>query len=114
MAPLWGVEFGCAIASCLGHDLDRRPLHRKASLIRLCIAKRLPQPGAIMRLPRFRVRTLLLLVAAVALLIWGSMMGVRSFAYYRLAREYGANERGWRAMADRPNQPGGREFCLQC
>ena len=32
-----------------------------------------------MRLPRFRVRTLLVLVAVVAVLIWGSMMGARSY-----------------------------------
>src|SRR5947208_3412475 len=67
-----------------------------------------------MRRPRFRVRTLLVLVAAVAVLIWGSMMGARSFDYYRRASDYGANERGWRAIADRPNQPGGREFRLRC
>ncbi len=67
-----------------------------------------------MRLPRFRVRTFLVLVAAVAMLIWGSMMGARSYGYYRRAREYGANERGWREDAARPNQPGGREFRLQC
>src|SRR3954453_290965 len=67
-----------------------------------------------MRRPRFRVRTLLVLVAAVAVLIWGSMMGTRSFDYYRRASEYGANERGWRAIADRHDQPGGREFRIKC
>jgi hypothetical protein len=67
-----------------------------------------------MRLPRFRVRTLMVLVAALAVLIWGSMMGARSYAFCRLAKEYGANERGWREIADRPNQPGGREFRLRC
>jgi hypothetical protein len=54
-----------------------------------------------MRPPRFRVRTLLVLVAAVAVLLWGSMMGVRSFGYHRLAKEYGSNERGWREIAAR-------------
>jgi hypothetical protein len=54
-----------------------------------------------MRLPRFRVRTLMLLVAAVALLGWGAMMGVRSYVYFRLARDYGRYERDWREMAVR-------------
>ena len=67
-----------------------------------------------MRLPGFRVRTLMIAVGVVALLLWGAMMGTRSFDYYRRAREYGANERGWRAIADRPNQPGGPEFRLRC
>lgn len=54
-----------------------------------------------MRLPRFRVRTLLVLVAVVAVLIWGSMMGVRSFDYYRRANFYGSQEYGWRQIAAR-------------
>jgi len=53
-----------------------------------------------MRLPRFRVRTLMVLVGVVALLIWGTMMGVRSFNYYWLARTYAAYERGWRESAE--------------
>jgi hypothetical protein len=54
-----------------------------------------------MRLPRFRVRTLMIAVGVVALLIWGAMMGTRSFVYYRLARTYGTYERQWREMAVR-------------
>jgi hypothetical protein len=54
-----------------------------------------------MRLPRFRVRTLMLAVGVVALLIWGAMLGTRSYVYYRLARTYGTYERQWRYMAVR-------------
>lgn len=54
-----------------------------------------------MRLPRFRVRTLMAIVGVVALLLWGSMMGVRSYNYYRLATTYAAYERGWRELAAR-------------
>lgn len=54
-----------------------------------------------MRLPRFRVRTLMIAVGVVALLIWGAMMGTRSYIYYTLARTYGTNERQWREMAVR-------------
>jgi hypothetical protein len=54
-----------------------------------------------MRLPHFRVRTLMVVVGLVALLIWGAMMGSQSYDYYRLAREYGAQERGWRVIAAR-------------
>jgi hypothetical protein len=65
-----------------------------------------------MRLPRFRVRTLLMLVAAVAVLIWGSIMGVRSYGLYRLAKEYGSNERGWREIAARGRQDA--KFASEC
>jgi hypothetical protein len=54
-----------------------------------------------MRRPNFRVRTLMLAVAVLALLVWGAMMGTRSFIYYRLAREYGFRERVWREHAAR-------------
>jgi hypothetical protein len=50
---------------------------------------------------RFRVRTLMAAVGVVAFLIWGAMMGSRSYDYYRRAREYGAQERGWRESASR-------------
>ncbi len=58
-----------------------------------------------MRLPRFRVRTLMIAVAVTALLIWGAMMGTRWYIHYRLAREYGTQERLWRetAIRDRGN-----------
>jgi hypothetical protein len=49
-----------------------------------------------MRLPRLRVRTLMLAVGVVALLVWGAMMGTRSYHYYRLARFYSFEERVWR------------------
>ena len=52
--------------------------------------------GVQMRMPRFRVRTLMLAVGVVALVIWGAMMGIRSFYYYRLASFYSLQERGWR------------------
>ena len=54
-----------------------------------------------MRLPRFRVRTLLVLVAAVGVLIWGAMMGWRSCGYYRRASVYATQEYGWRQIAAR-------------
>jgi hypothetical protein len=54
-----------------------------------------------MRLPRFRVRTLMLAVGVVALLLWGAMMGTRSYVYYRRARFYSFEERGWRESAAR-------------
>jgi len=65
-----------------------------------------------MRPPRFRVRTLMLTVAVVALLIWGSTMGARSLDYYRRASFYGTQEYGWRDTATE-----GRfraEFCTEC
>ena len=67
-----------------------------------------------MRLPSYRVRTLMIAVGVVALLIWSAIMAFHSYDYYRRAREYGANESGWRAIADRPDQPGGPKFHLQC
>jgi hypothetical protein len=54
-----------------------------------------------MRLPRFRVRTLLVLVAAVAVLIWGSLTGLRSYGYYRRASFFASQEYGWRQIAAR-------------
>jgi hypothetical protein len=65
-----------------------------------------------MRLPRCRVRTLMLAVSAVAVLFWGSMMGARSYDYYRRARFYGEQAYGWREIAAR-----GRfraEFSAEC
>ena len=54
-----------------------------------------------MRTRRFRVRTLMAAVAVVALLVWGVMMGLRSYDYYRHARFYGEQEYGWRETAAR-------------
>jgi hypothetical protein len=66
-----------------------------------------------MRLLRLRVRTLMLLVSVVALLIWGAMMGRRSYGYYRLANEYRTYERGWCQIATRRRGPA-KEFTLEC
>jgi hypothetical protein len=67
----------------------------------LCVATCGIGGMAIMRLPRLRVRTYLLLVGVVAVLAWGSMMGLRSYEYYRLARDYGIQERYFRERAQR-------------
>ena len=61
---------------------------------------------AIMRLPRLRVRTYMLLVGVVALLVWGTMIGVRWYAYYRRARIYSFQERHWRENAQRDLRQG--------
>ena len=65
-----------------------------------------------MRLPRFRVRTLMIAVGVVALLIWGAMMASQSYDYYRRASKYGADERGWRETAARHH--GSAKFGSQC
>jgi hypothetical protein len=67
-----------------------------------------------MRLPRFRVRTLMIVVGVVALLIWGAMLASRSYDFYRRAREYGAQERGWREIASRNRPPEWKQFHLEC
>ena len=69
-----------------------------------------------MHLPRFRVLTLMVAVGVVALLLWGGLMGSRSYDSYRRAREYGANESGWRAIAARKRgrDPGMAKFGSQC
>jgi hypothetical protein len=56
---------------------------------------------AIMRLPHLRVRTYMLLVGVVALLVWGTMIGMRWYEYYRRARIYSFQERHWRENAQR-------------
>jgi hypothetical protein len=67
-----------------------------------------------MRLPPFRVRTLMLAVCVVALLVWGAMMGSQSYDYYRRAREYGAQEHGWRDIASRNRRPEWNQFHSEC
>jgi hypothetical protein len=57
-----------------------------------------------MRLPSFRVHTLMAAVVVVVLIIWGSMMGTRSYAYYKLARDYSAIARNYRGT-ERDWQP---------
>jgi hypothetical protein len=50
---------------------------------------------------RFRVRTLMAAVGVVALFIWGAMMGLRSYVYYRRASTYRLEERVWRESTAR-------------
>jgi hypothetical protein len=45
-----------------------------------------------MKLPRFRVRTLLIAVAVVAVLVWSAKVGLRSHDYHRRATEYAKYE----------------------
>jgi hypothetical protein len=60
----------------------------------------------------------MLAMGFAALLLWGAMMGTRSYVSYRLAREYGAQELGWREIAARrlrlKDDPGGEEFRARC
>jgi hypothetical protein len=58
-----------------------------------------------MRLPRFRVRTLMIAVGVVALLIWSAMMSTRSYFYYMRAKIYGLEERVWRESAAKGRFP---------
>jgi hypothetical protein len=51
-------------------------------------------------------------VGVVALVVWGAMMGTRSYDYYRRAREYGTYERGWRQTAARDRE--WAEFGSRC
>ena len=67
----------------------------------LCVMNCVIGGMAIMRLPRLRVRTCMLLVGVVALLVWGTMIGVRWYEYYQRARIYSIQERDWREMAHR-------------
>jgi hypothetical protein len=43
----------------------------------------------------------MVLVGVVALLVWGGIMGTRSYIYYRFATTYGTYEHQWREMAAR-------------
>ena len=67
-----------------------------------------------MQLPRFRVRTLMLAVGVVAFAFWGAMMAYQSYDYYSRAREYGAQERGWREIALRKDSPEQAQFHSDC
>ena len=64
-----------------------------ASSRAVLVASLVSSGGVQMRLPRFRVRTLMLGVGVLALLVWGAMMGTRSYHYYRLASFYSFEER---------------------
>ena len=66
-----------------------------------------------MRLPRFRVRTLMVVVGVVALLVRGAMMGSRSYDNYRLASLCDADERGWRKIAAR-HRRGSEKWDSEC
>ena len=59
---------------------------------------------------RFRVRTLLAIVALAAVVLWAFLVGTRSIEYARRARNYAVQERYWRLSAGRGRLP--REFCL--
>lgn len=54
-------------------------------------------------MPLFRMTTRrwMLTVAVVGLLLWGAMMGWRSYCYYKLATFYSRQERFWRTHAIR-------------
>jgi hypothetical protein len=66
------------------------------------------------RLPSFRVRTLMIAVGVAAFFIWGAKMAFQSYDYSRRAREYGAQERGWREIASRNGQPEWKQFHSEC
>ena len=51
-------------------------------------------------------------VGVAAVLVWGAMMGSRSYDYAWRARVYGTNERGWREIAARHR--GWTQFGSQC
>jgi hypothetical protein len=65
-----------------------------------------------MRLPRFRVRTLMIAVAAAGLLICGVTMVSRSLDYYRRARDFGRQEWGWRRIASQGDRDA--KFVSEC
>jgi hypothetical protein len=66
-----------------------------------------------MRLPSFRVRTLMVMVGVVALLVWGSMMGSRSYDYYGRATKYAEQAYHWRDTASSETGRMGA-FALEC
>ncbi len=65
-----------------------------------------------MRLPRFHVRTLMIAVGVVALLVWGAMLGTRSYDDYLRVRRYDLEERVWRETAAKGRFP--VEVCSRC
>ena len=67
----------------------------------LCVMRWVIGGMAIMRLPRLRVRTYMLLVGVVALLIWTGMTGLRWYVYSWRANTYGIQERYYRERAQR-------------
>ena len=67
----------------------------------LCVVQCVIAGMAIMRLPRLRVRTYMLLVGVMALLVWTGMTGLRWYDYSRRARIYSIQERHYRQNAQR-------------
>jgi hypothetical protein len=61
---------------------------------------------------RFRVRTLMAAVGVVALLVWGAMMGLRSYDFYRRATFFASQEYVWRESATRNRF--GSDFSSEC
>lgn len=59
-----------------------------------------------MRISRLRVRTYILLVGVLAVLVWATMMGLRSYDRYRRAKIYSFQERTWRENAERDLRQG--------
>ena len=53
-------------------------------------------------------------VGVVALLIWGAMLASKSYDYYSRAREFGAQERGWREIASRDGVTDQKQFHSDC
>ncbi len=54
-----------------------------------------------MRWPRLRLRTLMLLMAAATLMLWGATLGWRSYGCYLRARELATHAEGWHQIAAR-------------
>lgn len=67
-----------------------------------------------MRALRIRVRTLMIAVCAAALILWGAMMGSRSYDHFRHAREYANLEVGWRQIAARKPKAREGQFASEC
>jgi hypothetical protein len=53
-------------------------------------------------------------VVVTAFVLWALMMGSRSYVFYLRAREYSAQERGWRQIALRNRWPEQRQFHWDC
>ena len=76
-----------------------------------------------MRLPTYRVRTLMMAFVLVALLMWGTRLGWRAFQYDQTFRYCSQQERGWLSIAVRRQadlaiagkaDPGMANFAAKC
>ncbi|MHC5541594.1 hypothetical protein ACYOEI_25510 [Singulisphaera rosea] len=65
-----------------------------------------------MRLTRLSIRTLMIVVAITAFLMWGGRMGARSLDYHRRSTYYSTQAANWRELATR-NHPW-KAFRSQC